>query len=525
MAPKGRGRGGGGKPKGGKPPKAKQNRKRIGRSLQEERTRSAANMQRVVATVGKSQRAYSTATKEVKGVLQNFLSPISAKGFRWPYNGPVVEDCLTGTATLHETDSISASSGYVGTWGDAGSYITYLFRDPLRQVVSLTRVTAAFTYTAGTATTPYTWAPAANLALQFITVPYLTCPTNGAPHGTPQSQSGSLSYLYCGSTIADPEACYIWAGVGDIIRVTVAGTGTPADKYCVRRLTNPGNCSPKYDDSTGVAVTSLTTFDYSVTKAGYHAPFITTTATTAPTWTYCVSLVVAANQDVMGHRSIPQAQAHATWLVSARINANSILISNQASQLNVEGNVVAQLVTDGTPFYEHTSTKQITASARQYSGKAKNGIYAWLPPIGPDAFTRKPCFAIQDGIVIASRFPLDVQSGYIAIKFNTVAVGSNYPGIDYMTFTSTAIEYATDDLWAETEKSQLPVNDAASLVQITGFAPCFSENPLHMRDIHAFMNRASSFLRGHSRKIGGALSALFPSFAGPISAVADYVQS
>ena len=132
---------------------------------------------------------------------------------------------------------------------------------------------------------------------------------------------------------------------------------------------------------------------------------------------------------------------------------------------------------------------------------------------------------LSGGAIIASQLPLDVNLGYIAIKFNAVAVGSSYPGIDYMTFTATALEYATDDLWAETERSQLPVNDAKSILQITGYVPCFRENPLHLRDIGAFMNKATSFVRSHSKKIGGALSALFPGFSAPISAAADYSQS
>jgi len=212
-------------------------------------------------------------------------------------------------------------------------------------------------------------------------------------------------------------------------------------------------------------------------------------------------------------------------MASARINSTSVLLSDEASDLNIDGSVVGALVTDSTPFYLHTAYQEITAHQRYFQGKSKTGIYAWSPPTGSQVLTRRPVLTNVGGVVTGSAFYLDDGVGYQVIAFSSSATGTSYPGINYLGMVTAAIEYKSDDQWAETEYSMLDAGQSDTILQIVGHAPCFAENPNHLKVLRDFIGRATSMVRQHSRKIGMALTALFPAYAAPFSAVSNFLQS
>lgn len=454
-------------------------------------------------------------------VMMNFLAPCNAKSFRWPFNGATPETEMTACSCLHEVLTVNTGAGlFSGTYLDSTtSWVGFLFRQPLRNLVYLVKTATGFDYTAsfnngGTAAT--TWIPAASQTTPFPTS-YLSCvPSSGTPPHGPSDQG--TYYLYCGSLSDTPDLNFIWLGVGDVLTFTTVGTA--ADVLSFVRLINPGSRDPILSKTVQTTVTTTsTTFTATASGTnmfGYWAVSVTASATPN---TYSQKLTVSPG-DVLAHHSASNAATKSAWFRSIRVNSTALLVSNIASEYYKEGSMYAALISDETPFTSMRTTDSITTRARYYDGKAANGCYGWLPPIGDGSMVRRCALQSTGNIITASNFYLDDGVGYEVFRVDTAAASSSAdPALDFKLTLNTAVEYSSTDQWSELEFSTVDCVTALNCLQISARADVFAENPLHMRDLVSFVGRAATFVRKHSGYLAGILSAAFPAFSSPITAI------
>lgn len=472
-----------------------------------------------------------------EAVLLNFVAPHANACFRWPFNGGTPETELTGTASLHNIFTINAPGGFVGTYtgGVTTSWIAYLFRQPLRNLVTLQRTASTFTYNAvftsmaGSPTAPSnttTWVNPIVSDTAWFPIAYMSTTQSGAPHG-PAITNGatSTSYLYMGSIESSPGANFIWMGLGDSITFT-SSTGTGTDTLYATYLINPGSTVPEVMQPWEAGVSSATnttlTINGTALLPGYYAFSVLGSASP---WTYAVKLVVAAG-DVLAHQSLPFAASHPTWMQSVRVNATSLLISNIASAIYREGPVYGALITDESDFRSYTTTTSLTTRSRYRSGSNSKGLYGWLPPVGARAMERRPAIETSGPVFVATNFYLDDGTAYEVFRVDcTSQQGSVAPALDFIATLQTSVEYTTTDQWAELEFSTVDAVNALRCLQTAARCEVFAENPLHLHDITSFVGKAASWIRAHSGVMGRALSAAFPAYSAPISAIAGAFQS
>lgn len=456
-------------------------------------------------------------------MIKNFLSPCSAHGFRWPLgDDSTIASTRTGSVTLFTSGQYINSAGFTGTYCGAnaaakGTQCMYLFRNPLRAAVVLTTISSAATYHCVTNTGAVTFTPVysaggpVGFPLAYATAAVVT----NAPH---------TQTLFGGGLASMPDVQFFWLGTGDKFDITLAGTGTPSDNVGVIKVDTPGARNAQGLAVAVVAFTTLATQSYTATEPGYYGLTYTTNSS-SPTWTYAVNLVVAAG-DVFSHIPVPFALEHASFFRAIRLLSSSMLVSNVASEVNVEGTIYGAVITDGTPFYTHTVPSDLTSKLDHYQGRAKKGLYTWLRPSGTGVFNYRNAITVTNNVVSDTTFMLDDGSAYqVATVFSAGINSSSYPALDFLMAFSFTLEFLTDDPWVEAEFASMTSAEATKCLEVAIRAMSFSENPLHLAQIQAFVGKAGSFLRSHSVAIGTILSALFPGQSGIINRVARYAQS
>lgn len=461
---------------------------------------------------------------ESKNIL-HFLNPSSAYDFRWPYDdGAIPSATKTGAVVLYNVNQYTNSGGFAGTYTggtDAakGTQVFYLFRNPLRAAVVLTTVSAAATYHLYFPSGLLTYAPVAGA--QSVDLPFAYGAAAGAvtPHG---------QYLYMGGLNSRPEMSFVWLNTGDLLRVTTAGAGVPNDFFSVYQADSPGSTMCQANPvGSPVHITTLTTTTIlTASSPGYYG-VAGVTAAAAVTWTWAVDLVVSIG-DCFSHIAVPNAQTHPTYLSNVRLLSSSMLLSNVASTLNKEGTIYGAVISDGTPFYTHTTPSDLTAKADHFAGRATQGLYTWLRPGGVGTFSYRKAMTVDPttGAITDTTFSLDDGSSYqVAVVFTIGTSSTTYPGLDFLTAFAFSLEFKTDDQWVEVDFPTLTAEAATCSLEVALRAKSFSENPLHLADIRAFASRAGRFLRQHSVTIGNALSTMFPAYGTPIRMLGRYLQS
>jgi len=492
-----------------------------------------ANTRKFVASRTKVARAQqarrigaSGLPSEARSIMTQLLMPVSASGLRL---SSTASQSRTGTATVHHDFSITQGAGYVGTYGAVGEQLFYLFRQPLRQAVVLVRTTA----NQGTLISPGVWAfvyhsifdngtqsrlmPAAEKTA--LPISYLQCTSAEAPHGPYEH---GVSNLYTGTIASKGDLMWVWMDPGDHFHVQAdAGTSTlnvyeladyPSSKPTVAFL------------STITAVASLCTFQ--ATIPGYyafeHVPDGTARSLSAYLHVY--------PGDHMAHYSVPQPLSHANWFTNVRANAVSLLISNRTAKQWVNGTCVGSHITEPIPFYKVAKT---TIGDRNvyYQGLAEKGMYSYLPLWGERALEFFPAIELSDGAqtiaagsVTNTQFPLDDNTGYCAFSVTSVLNNSAY-ALDFHCVLTTALEFKTEDQYAELEFPSISSNATNDIINWMSRDFPITENPLHWDDVTSFVSRVGRFAASHAKKIGGALSTLFPAYALPINFVANRLQS
>jgi len=447
-------------------------------------------------------------------VLYNFLAPVAAHEFRWPYDGAgEVETKRTACATLPIVDTVTQLNGYVGTYASTSTMLLYQFRQPLRAAVILKRITSSAAYTAyfttGTTTSPAMVATT-NLANTPVPFSYFTANSlTNAPH---------TQYLYTGS-VGQNDDSFVWLGVGDAIAFTpsVSMTGGIIVSLC----TNPGCEQPTVVgvpslNATWTASAAAQTVTATSTYFGYFRfNYFATTASV----TLTAVLTVAAG-DVMCHIPAPNAALHASWMQNVRMLGSSLLLSNEADQIAKNGSITAAEVNDNNPFYSYNSFPQISALADSYHDVASKGCYGWLKPGGKNVFAFRQCMETTGALIVDTNFRLDDAS-----TFNVYAVSvTNLTGLNFLVALHINLEYFTSDVWAGLDYSPFSTSACTEVLQLAIRHPTFVHNPVHADDIRRFIAGTVRFLRTHSVSMGNLISAAFPGLSSVIKPLAQFAQ-
>jgi len=494
-----------------KPPK-KQGKKAGPKPAQKQKKdkKTKRDIKGAAARLHLSDRGAGTA----KSIIANFLSPMSAHGFRWPRDstGSNLNASRTGTACLQHITSINQSSGYVGTYADGneGSCLVYQFRNVLRAAVMLTRHSTTSMYRAifDDATETFHAIPGG----EGLNIAYLVADDAAkAPHG-PQLFGGSLSNA--------SHLQFIWCGVGDTL--SVIPSATAIDTFSVFVATRPGSAECKALKLAEHTFTDGNPYVYTAPNPGYYALSYVRSAATTSAYTYAVHLTVAAG-DCLSHIALPNALEHATWLGNIRLLGSSLLLANEAAKITADGNIAACMVVDDTPFYEVNTVAKLARRSGSQNFKASNGLYAWLKPSGAKVFDFREALTVAPttGVVTDSGFALDDACAYNVVVINCNANGSTYSGLNFLAAFHWNVEYKTNDIWAGLEYSTISPAQADEVESLVVRHDCFTHNPVHLEDIRRFMGASLNYLRRHGQIVGRALSAAFPAYGPLIRAGAD----
>jgi hypothetical protein len=205
------------------------------------------------------------------------------------------------------------------------------------------------------------------------------------------------------------------------------------------------------------------------------------------------------------------------------------LISNAASPLDVNGFIQAANISGSTPWWKLIGETDLYKRAPNdrnffYNGKFATGMYTYLAPSSTADLMFTSYAAIDQLTFVPMRlgYPL-TRDRFVASFMNVgkTSLSATFAGLTFVRLNSYVLEYRTDDPWFETETPPCPPDVYDRGFWLTGKLPKFYENPTHLQKLAELARGAGSFLRSHARKIGGALSALFPSFAPVFHGIAN----
>lgn len=435
-------------------------------------------------------------------------NPLMARGLRYKDEG----GCFpSATTTLHAVGPLQQTLGNAGTYSgvSSGTYIQYLFRDVLRSTVQFVAnptvggVTPTYSYTAqfvtNSALALYTLYPAdaseeveLDVLSLYDTNAASTSSTFFHPHGP---------VLYPGQALGRKA---IYMDIGAVITWTqsVGSSSMELLTYLWDGM-NFNLVGTKISFAASTAVFTVTAGTYS---QGYYAFAVQDTSATANH----LSAILTGNGDVFGHRSIPQVEGQLINLQQSRVLANSLLISNTASAMNVEGSVWAAQFPGSELWYNRQTSASIGLARDLYDGRAATGVYGWLKPYKTSDFDYRAVISQNGSIVTNSSFPLDNSSPFIVMTVNTVSTGTTWPGLDLLLTQAMAIEFVTQSQWYENELPMMTTLARIQAIDKLEAVPQFSENPTHLENIWESIKYGGRFIKENRSAIGGAVAALYP---------------
>jgi len=243
-------------------------------------------------------------------------------------------------------------------------------------------------------------------------------------------------------------------GLNDTLAIALTGSGTFSTTFGIFKASYVGSSDAAVESTVSGShtFTASGTYTFTAPSCGYYAVDYTSTGTTS---TVTVALTVKAG-DCFSHLSLPKAIEHASWLGKARLLASSMLVSNVSSVMNKEGATIGASITDASTWYKvGTGTGGIRALGElngSFRGALEKGVYTWLRPGGNSCFDWRECISLDSGVVVDTTFSLDDGSAYQVFGTETTGLGGGaYPGLDFLVTLNYALEYQSNDPWAELE--------------------------------------------------------------------------
>jgi hypothetical protein len=456
---------------------------------------------RAIASVPGMNAALGRATTQFEAGLVN---PAGSQGLRYKDEG---NSFPTSTATLHTVFPIQYAGGNAGTYSTmpGGQFNAYLHRDILRAMtlwVPNPAPSKGYSYTAmfyeagvQNTLTVVNPEPAEEQPMDFLWMNdayAVTDSTHIHPHGP---------VLYPGQA---SQKKGIWMDTGAVMTF--------------KQYTTPNTTSSMvvyvWDGNTFSDAKSITAFAggiaaFTSAACGYYYFSYTDTAGVINS----VGAVLTGSGDVWGHLTVPQVEAQLPNLTHARIVANSLLLSDTASMMNVEGQVWAAQF-PGNLLWHSNFTAGFTASNVNYfEGRAATGVYGWLKPQSLGDFAYANTISANGTVLTCASFPLDSGHGYAGFLITVGAVGGTFPALDFLLTESIAIEFISYSQWFENEMASLTTVARMDSIDRLAYVDQFLENPTHLATLWKSIRGTAGFFKKHAGTITGALGAMFPQYA------------
>jgi len=312
---------------------------------------------------------------------------------------------------------------------------------------------------------------------------FLIGSTNGnrIPY-TPSYYSSFSSYsphgprLYMGSTGEAPDR-FVWMDKGAIMlfRGFFSGPTNLITVYPKTYVMDSINDLPPF-------TVSSTNVTFMAASNAYYA-FDVSTISGASVSTALAS-DIEGTTSVFAHHPVPGFEANYMAADNIRINAVSVMYSNQAAPLNSEGSIVGYQCPQGTHWIDYIvagGSSSFSISNRQGSSRMKlaTGMYGFLKPTQPSDFAMLEDYEVSLGLILDSSFRLDHQSDFLLL-YQNAAVPEGRDG--YITLAY-GLEYGTTDVWrvrATPNANEAAYREAMAIVK---GLPQWHENPLHWKDI------------------------------------------
>jgi len=307
---------------------------------------------------------------------------------------------------------------------------------------------------------------------QLVHMGVVAAATNNSdysPHG---------DVLYCGAAEGD-RGRFLWL---DECSVTIAGTITVFEEldYTFQMfLYQDGQVVPALTAEDTATIDGPFSKIITVERPGYYSFWVTATKACNFAFANCF---IDGNKSVWCHRPLPDFSINGPATQGIRINAVSMMYTNEAPIMEKQGKIVAYQVPEGKSWTGFINNFDNASRANGSSLMvAASGAYAWLKPTKPEDFNFMNEVEYAQSNLINSAFPLKPQSAFLMLytQINEADGQSGYYTFGY------GIEYQTTDVWRVIAESAYNATLYSEVMAQLKTMPQYAENPLHIKDMVA----------------------------------------
>jgi len=257
-----------------------------------------------------------------------------------------------------------------------------------------------------------------------------------------------------------------------------------------------------------------TSFDYGIQSTGYYSVSFNTrtTATSAPSSVYTGTVAITSNGGVMSmmwaQNSLPNIEDVLTQVKSYSVTALSIMMTNTASPLNRQGQIVGLQLPRGTNPFNFIDFDTVSGDAKAFQLDAVNGMYGFAKPTSPSDMDKRvfqfaAAFDIIDQEFVFSLIP---ESDYLVISAQVTDPNGRQ---GYWTFDHN-VEYVSLSQWADLRLPEAKAMDFESALVLMTQIPQWHENALHLSDIWEGIKDVARGVWGGVKEIAGVAAPLLP---------------
>jgi len=220
-----------------------------------------------------------------------------------------------------------------------------------------------------------------------------------------------------------------------------------------------------------------------------------------------VSYYQTATSDWLCHLPLPNITAKMATVQSLRMNAMSLMVSCQASELNKAGRVAGLQAPAGIAWQEFVLFDDVSTANNANTRTLDNGMYCYVKPTSPLDFQMMEPFVIQNNQILGADYPLVPAHDYMVIVSQTpITTGVIAPGGNTYITTAWGIEFRTTDVWFDLEPPSLtPQKFDAEVIKLRNL-PQFTENPFHALLAGGLL--AGRFIATHLPQIASAIGGI-----------------
>lgn len=368
------------------------------------------------------------------------------------------------------------------SWNPAGStdklpvtdMIVFAFRDLLRAFIYYDPNYAAASYVYRCYFSASGQAPAQNFPLTSgvltpLPIVFLSATSTYTPHGPT---------LYTGRSLGALQK-FVWMETNATMQgsLMTSSTGTLTVYRWVDGQVSAG-VQTNY-----VATTTITVNASSFPASGYYCFAITDPLITQ----VLISLQTTGGGSVFCHNPMPGIPALLPAVQAARIPAVSLMLTDEASELNNQGKVAIYQASQGlewTDYVSFNNTKSgfsaVASSNGAHVEKLADGIYGYLKPTAEKDFDMVSYTESDVSDLIEDAwFELSPRSAFLVAYAQAT---SQYAGDLYATL-GYHLEFESDNVALDVAAPTMDVHAVDAGLSLLARIPQFSCNPFHLNDI------------------------------------------